>query len=150
MLLELLDDVVDGLVHAALHLERADAGDDGLEAFVVDGFGHDGRGGGAVVTLMLTAAVEPTEPLVVLPPVAAAAEPAEPEPGTILVDKDGRLARDGNVVGLEALGTTIAIEKRTDIRLRADRELSVGMLLTIRERLAAAGVRRLQLVVVRP
>ena len=54
------------------------------------------------------------------------------------------------MVGLEALGTAIAIEKRTDIRLRADRELSIGMLLTIRERLAAAGVRRLQLVVVRP
>src|SRR5688572_30632955 len=103
-----------------------------------------------LLTLMLTAAVEPSEPLVVLPPVAAAAEPAEPEPGTILVDKDGRLARDGNVVGLDGLGTTIAIEKRTDIRLRADRGLSVGMLLTIRERLAAAGVRRLQLVVVRP
>jgi biopolymer transport protein ExbD len=103
-----------------------------------------------LLTLMLTAAVEPSEPLMVLPPVAAAAEPAEPEPGTILVDKDGRLARDGNVVGLEALGTAIAIEKRTDIRLRADRELSIGMLLTIRERLAAAGVRRLQLVVVRP
>jgi biopolymer transport protein ExbD len=103
-----------------------------------------------LLTLMLTAAVEPSEPLVVLPPVAAAAQPAEPEPGTILVDKDGRLARDGSVVGLEALGTAIAIEKRTDIRLRADRELSIGMLLTIRERLAAAGVRRLQLVVVRP
>ena len=103
-----------------------------------------------LLTLMLTAAVEPSEPLMVLPPIAAAAEPAELEPGTILVDKDGRLARDGNVVGLEALGTTIAIEKRTDIRLRADRELSIGMLLTIRERLAAAGVRRLQLVVVRP
>jgi biopolymer transport protein ExbD len=103
-----------------------------------------------LLTLMLTAAVEPSEPLVVLPPVAAAAQPAEPEPGTILVDKDGRLARDGSVVGLEVLGNAIAIEKRTDIRLHADRELSIGMLLTIRERLAAAGVRRLQLVVVRP
>ena len=103
-----------------------------------------------LLTLMLTAAVEPSEPLVVLPPVAAAAQPAEPEPGTILVDKDGRLARDGSLVGLEALCTAIAIEKRTDIRLRADRGLSIGMLLTIRERLAAAGVRRLQLVVVRP
>jgi hypothetical protein len=46
--LELLRDVDDGLVHAALHLERADAGDDGLEAFVVDGLSHDRRGGGAV------------------------------------------------------------------------------------------------------
>ena len=83
-------------------------------------------------------------------PERTAPTPLPAEPGTILVDKDGRLARDGSVVGLEVLGNAIAIEKRTDIRLRADRGLSVGMLLTIRERLAAAGVRRLQLVVVRP
>ncbi len=103
-----------------------------------------------LLTLMLTATVEPTEPVVVLPPAAAAAEPGEAEPGTILVDKDGRLARDGSVIGLEALGSGIAAEKRSEVRLRAARALSVGTLLTIRERLAAAGVRRLQLVVVRP
>ena len=103
-----------------------------------------------LLTLMLTAAVEPHEPLVVVPPSAATAEPAEALPGTILVDRDGRLARDGSVIGLEALGTALAAEKRLDVRLRADRALSIGTLLTIRERLAAAGVRRLELVVARP
>ena len=47
-LLELLDDVLDGLVHAALHEHRVDAGDDGPEALVVDRLGQDGGGGGAV------------------------------------------------------------------------------------------------------
>ena len=46
--LEFFGDVFDGLVHAALHLDGADPGDDGFEAFVVNGFGHDGRGGRAV------------------------------------------------------------------------------------------------------
>ena len=47
-LLELGRDVFDGLLHAALHLDGVDAGDDGLEAFVEDGFGEHGGGGGAV------------------------------------------------------------------------------------------------------
>ena len=47
-LLELGGDVVDGLLDALLHLDRVDAGDDGLEAFVEDRFGQDGGGGGAV------------------------------------------------------------------------------------------------------
>ena len=46
--LSLLDDVVDGLLDAALHEHRVDAGDDGLEALVEDGLGQHGGGGGAV------------------------------------------------------------------------------------------------------
>ena len=42
------DDVGDRLVHPALHQHRVDAGDDGAEALVVDGLGHDGGGGRAV------------------------------------------------------------------------------------------------------
>ena len=48
MALELGDDVFDGLLDAALHQHRVDAGNDGLEAFVIDRFGQHGRGGGAV------------------------------------------------------------------------------------------------------
>ena len=48
ILLELGGDVVDGLLHALLHLQRVDAGGDALEAFVEDGFGEHGGGGGAV------------------------------------------------------------------------------------------------------
>ena len=48
MLLELGDDVLDGLLDAALHEHRVDAGDDGAEAFVEDRFGQHGGGGGAV------------------------------------------------------------------------------------------------------
>ena len=47
--LELADDVLDGLVHPALHLDRVDAGDDRPLAFVVDGLGEN-RGGGRAVT----------------------------------------------------------------------------------------------------
>ena len=47
-LAEVFDNVFDRLVHALFHLDRADSGDDGLETFVVDGFGHDRRGRGAV------------------------------------------------------------------------------------------------------
>ena len=47
-LLELGGDVFDGLLDALLHVHRVDARDDGLEAFVEDGFGQDGGGGGAV------------------------------------------------------------------------------------------------------
>ena len=47
-LLELGRDVFDGLLDALLHLDRVDARDDGPEAFVEDGFGQDGGGGGAV------------------------------------------------------------------------------------------------------
>ena len=47
-LVQLFDDVGDGLVHAALHQHRIDTGDDGAEAFVVDRLGHHGRGGRAV------------------------------------------------------------------------------------------------------
>ena len=41
-------DVFDGLLDAFLHVDGVDARDDGLEAFVEDGFGEDGGGGGAV------------------------------------------------------------------------------------------------------
>ena len=47
-LVELLDDVGDGLVHPALHQHRVDAGDDRLEPLVVDGLGHHGGRGRAV------------------------------------------------------------------------------------------------------
>ena len=47
-LLELGRDVFDGLLDALLHLDGVDARGDGLEAFVEDGFGEDGGGGGAV------------------------------------------------------------------------------------------------------
>src|SRR6516165_307784 len=47
-LLELLDDLIDGLLDAAFHEHGVDAGDDGAEAFVIDGLGQDGGGGGAV------------------------------------------------------------------------------------------------------
>ena len=46
--LSFVGDVGDGLLDALLHLHRVDAGDDGLEAFVEDGFGQHGGGGGAV------------------------------------------------------------------------------------------------------
>src|SRR5208283_5489277 len=41
-----LDGGGDGLVHAALEGERVGAGGDELEAFLDDGFGQDGCGGG--------------------------------------------------------------------------------------------------------
>ena len=47
-LLQLVDDGLDGLVDAAFDLHRVGAGGDVLEAFLEDGFGQDGRGGGAV------------------------------------------------------------------------------------------------------
>ena len=47
-LLELGRDVFDGLLDAFLHVDGVDARGDGLEAFVEDGFGEDGGGGGAV------------------------------------------------------------------------------------------------------
>ena len=47
-LLELGDDVLDGLLDAALHEHRVGAGDDGPQAFVEDGLGQHGGGGGAV------------------------------------------------------------------------------------------------------
>src|SRR5262249_28047672 len=46
--LELFGDVLDGLFHAALHEHGVGAGDDRLQALVVDGLGQDGGGGGAV------------------------------------------------------------------------------------------------------
>ncbi len=47
-LLELGGDVFDGLLDALLHLHGVDARGDALEAFVEDGFGEHGGGGGAV------------------------------------------------------------------------------------------------------
>src|SRR4029079_10487413 len=47
-LLELGRDVFDGFLDAFLHVDRIDARGHGLEAFVEDGFGEDGGGGGAV------------------------------------------------------------------------------------------------------
>src|SRR5262249_12486547 len=47
-LLDAPDDVLDGLVHAALHEHGVDAGDDGAQALIEDGLGQDGGGGGAV------------------------------------------------------------------------------------------------------
>ena len=40
--------MLDGLVDAALEAHGVDAGGDGLEAFLDDGVGEDGGGGGAV------------------------------------------------------------------------------------------------------
>ena len=47
-LLEFGGDVFDGLLDAFLHVDGVDARGHGLEAFVEDGFGQDGGGGGAV------------------------------------------------------------------------------------------------------
>ena len=47
-LLELFDDIGDGLIHPALHEHGIDTGDDAAEPLVVDRLGHDGRRGGAV------------------------------------------------------------------------------------------------------
>ena len=47
---ELLDDRFDGLVDAALERGRVRAGGDVAQTFVVDGFGENGRGGGAVTS----------------------------------------------------------------------------------------------------
>ena len=46
--LELGDDVVDGLLDAALHLHGLTPATTALQAFVEDGFGQHGGGGGAV------------------------------------------------------------------------------------------------------
>lgn len=46
--LQLGDDGHGGLVDAALQVHRVHAGGDGLQAFVDDGLGQDGSGGGAV------------------------------------------------------------------------------------------------------
>ncbi len=48
MLVQLLDDAVDGLLDAAGQGHRVGAGGERLEAFAVDGLGEDGGGGGAV------------------------------------------------------------------------------------------------------
>jgi hypothetical protein len=45
---DLLDDALDGLVDAALEQHRVGAGGDVAQAFLDDGLGQDGRGGGAV------------------------------------------------------------------------------------------------------
>src|SRR5262249_4230364 len=50
LLLELLDDVLNGLVDTALHEHRVGATHDGSQAFVENGFGQDGGGGGAVAS----------------------------------------------------------------------------------------------------
>ncbi len=47
-LVQLVGDVVDGLLDALLHLDGIDAGDDRSQAFVEDRFGQD-RGGGRAV-----------------------------------------------------------------------------------------------------
>ena len=39
---------LDGGLNPGLHLDRVDAGNDGLEPFIEDGFSHHGRGGGSV------------------------------------------------------------------------------------------------------
>src|SRR5262249_53148044 len=46
--LELVHDLIDGLLHAAGQGHGVGAGGDGLEALAVDGLGQDGGGGGAV------------------------------------------------------------------------------------------------------
>jgi biopolymer transport protein ExbD len=103
-----------------------------------------------LLALMLTSTIEPKDPVVVVPPAAAAATQGEHEPGTVLVDAAGRLARDGRLTDLEALAAEVARNGEERLRLLADRELRVGTLLAVRDRLAAAGARRLELVVERP
>jgi hypothetical protein len=52
-LLDLFDDLGDGLVDAALQVHRVHAGGDRLQAFAHDGLGQNGGGGGAVAGLSL-------------------------------------------------------------------------------------------------
>ena len=49
---EFLDDGFGGLVDATLDEDRVGAGGDETEAFLVDGFGQDGRGGGTIAGLV--------------------------------------------------------------------------------------------------
>ena len=92
-----------------------------------------------LLTLMLTAAVEPDEPARRRFPQRcrrrARRGPARHHPGR--QGRPPRPRRQRDRPG--GLGAAIAAEKRLDVLLRADRVLSIGTLLTIRERLAAAG-----------
>lgn len=100
-----------------------------------------------LVAVMLTATLHGPEPFEVRPGVAGHAAAGDPDTPTVLIDRDGRLARAGELVSLETLVAELRREPAQTMRLEADQEARAGDVLRVRDALFGVGVTRVELLV---
>ncbi len=100
-----------------------------------------------LVAVMLTATLHGPEPFEVQRGVAGHAALADPNTPTVLIDPDGRLARGGAVLTLEALVDELRRAPTATIRLEADQRTRAGDVLRLRDALFGVGVGRVELLV---
>jgi biopolymer transport protein ExbD len=100
-----------------------------------------------LVAVMLTATLHGPEPFEVQRGVAGHAAVGDPNTPTILIDPDGRLARAGAVVSLEAFLDELRRAPTDTIRLEADQQTRAGDVLRVRDALFGVGVQRVELLV---
>lgn len=100
-----------------------------------------------LVAVMLTATLHGPEPFEVQRGVAGHAAAGDPNVPTVRLDRDGRLARAGELVSLETLVTELRREPVVTIRLEADQQTRAGDLLRVRDALFAVGAERVELLV---
>ena len=104
-----------------------------------------------LILFLTSSRLAPGEPFAVRPPQirhAASAPPAPPR--ILLLDATGQMALDGRLITAEALGAAVAAPRNTAdlLRVKADARLSAGQLRATLEALHAAGVARVELIVV--
>ena len=119
--------------------QRRDAGDENIVPLINIVFL-------LLVFFILTGTLEPAEPLAVEPPVSTAAGPLEEEGVTILLDKDGTMALDNEVLSLNGILSRIEPRRDLDIRIKADGASTTEMLLPLMNALRDAGIERVILV----
>jgi biopolymer transport protein ExbD len=112
-----------------------------------------------LIFFMIAGRITTPDALPVEPPTSAQGQPLPPEPVVLLMDAEGNLAWDGEVISLPELGTRLADwtarfsgPGRGDgpspgvaITLKADAAVRHAQLRPLLERLQAAGVERLRL-----
>lgn len=105
-----------------------------------------------LIFFMLAGRIAASDPFDITPPRSASESQAGPRDMLVLVDGEGRLALDGEVMDKARLAETVAErvmgQEQVRVRLKADSRVEAAGVVAVMEILREAGVERLKLLTV--